>query len=179
MRTFEKERWMMIKPSRRNIAAVLCLMMAFAMAGCRRGPDDATLAANVKAKLAADPTLSTDPIDVQAKDGAVTLTGTVKSEADKAKAATIAQGVEGVKSVTNNLTVRPPVAAAPSISPDTELRRTVSANLAKYGLSGVTVDVNNGEVTLRGDIPRAKLQDAMKAANEAHPKKVNNQLNIK
>jgi hypothetical protein len=34
-------------------------------------------------------------------------------------------------------------------------------------------------VTLTGEIPRAKLQDAMKAANEAGAKKVNNKLNIK
>ena len=37
----------------------------------------------------------------------------------------------------------------------------------------------DGEVTHRGNIPRTKLQDAMKAANEANPKKVNNQVNIR
>ena len=70
---------------------------------------------------------------------------------------------------------------APSvvIAPDTTLKNTVQANLTKYGVTGVTVEVANGEVTLKGDITRAKLPDAMKAANEASPKKVNNQLNIK
>jgi hyperosmotically inducible periplasmic protein len=43
----------------------------------------------------------------------------------------------------------------------------------------VTADVANGEVTLTGNIPRAKLQDAMKAANESHPKKVINKLTVK
>ena len=65
-----------------------------------------------------------------------------------------------------------------SPSTDTALRNTVEANLTRYGVTGVTVDVSNGEVTLRGSIPRAKLQDAMKAANEANPKRVNNQMNI-
>ena len=61
---------------------------------------------------------------------------------------------------------------------DTALKNLVEANLTRYGVSGVTVEVSNNEVTLKGSIPRAKLQDAMKAANEASPKKVNNQLNV-
>lgn len=65
-----------------------------------------------------------------------------------------------------------------SASEDTALKNKVEANLTKYNVTGVTVDVSNGEVTLRGNIARAKLQDAMKAANEANPKKVNNQMNI-
>lgn len=60
---------------------------------------------------------------------------------------------------------------------DTTLKNTVQANLTKYNVTGVEVEVNNGEVTLKGSIPRAKMQDALKAANEASPKKVNNQLN--
>jgi osmotically-inducible protein OsmY len=66
-----------------------------------------------------------------------------------------------------------------AVSPDQELKNTVMANLTKEGVTGVTVAVANGEVTLTGDIQRAKLQAAMKAANEAKPKKVNNQMNIK
>jgi hyperosmotically inducible periplasmic protein len=73
----------------------------------------------------------------------------------------------------------PTPAAAPSIAPDTALRNAVQANLTKYNVTGVTVEVSGGEVTLKGDIPRAKLQDAMKAANEASPRRVNNQMNIK
>jgi osmotically-inducible protein OsmY len=61
---------------------------------------------------------------------------------------------------------------------DTALKNAIEANLTRYGVSGVTVEVKDKEVTLKGSIPRAKLQDAMKAANEANPKKVNNQLNL-
>lgn len=66
-----------------------------------------------------------------------------------------------------------------AVPPDTTLKNTVQANLTKYNVTGVTVEVSNGEVTLKGDIARAKLPDALKAANEASPRKVNNQLNIK
>jgi osmotically-inducible protein OsmY len=73
----------------------------------------------------------------------------------------------------------PTPAPSVAIAPDTTLKNTVEANLTKYNVTGVTVEVSGGEVTLKGDIARAKLQDAMKAANEASPRKVNNQLNIK
>lgn len=64
-------------------------------------------------------------------------------------------------------------------SQDTALRNTVEANLTKNGVTGVTVSVANGRVTLRGNVARAKLQDAMKAANDANPPGgVDNQMNI-
>jgi hyperosmotically inducible periplasmic protein len=157
------------------------LLLAGALAGCNRGPSDETLAQNVKAKLSADARLGTQPINVTAAGGVVTLAGTVNTDADKSSAEQLAKGVEGVKSVTNNLTVKPPMITAtpPPVSEDTKLKTDVTAALTKYGITGVTVTVTNGEVTLTGDIPRAKLQDAMKAANEAHPKKVVNKMNIK
>lgn len=143
--------------------------------GCNRGPSDETLMQNVQAKLKSDPALATAPITVAVKDGVVTLGGEVSSEANKSRAEELAKSVQGVKSVTNNLIAK----AAPVIAPDDPLKTQVTANLSKYGITGVTVAVANGEVTLTGEIPRAKLQDAMKAANEAHPKKVNNRLTIK
>jgi osmotically-inducible protein OsmY len=130
----------------------------------------------VQAKIKAESTLATEPIRVATASAVVTLTGEVSSAANKARAEELAKGVEGVKSVVNNLTVKVPV---PVIAADDPLKTQVMANLAKYGITGVTVTVANSEVTLTGDIPRAKLQDAMKAANEAHPKKVNNKLTIK
>ena len=144
-------------------------------AGCNKGPSDETLTQNVQAKLKADPALATAAINVSTAAGVVSLSGTVKSEAEKASAEQLARGVAGVKSVVNNLIVK----AAVVITPDDPLKTQVNASLVKYGITGITVAVANGEVTLTGDIPRAKLQDAMKAANEAHPKKVNNKMTIK
>ena len=69
------------------------------------------------------------------------------------------------------------ISNATSSATDTTLKNTVQANLTKYNVTGVEVEVNNGEVTLKGSVPRAKIPDAMKAASEANPKKVNNQLN--
>jgi hyperosmotically inducible periplasmic protein len=167
-----------MKLQHRIIAFGVGLLLLAASAACHHGPDDATITANVKAKLAADAMLAATPINVDTKDGVVTLTGTVASAAAVAQAASDAQSVEGVKSVTNNLTAKP-APTPPIIAADDPLKTQVTANLTKYGITGVTVTVANGEVTLTGDLPRAKLQDAMKAASEAHPKKVNNKLNLK
>lgn len=66
-----------------------------------------------------------------------------------------------------------------STSEDTAIKNKTEAALTKAGVTGVTVEVKGGEVTLKGDVAKAKWQDAMKAANESGAKKVNNQLNDK
>lgn len=66
-----------------------------------------------------------------------------------------------------------------TVSEDNAIKNKTEAALTKAGVSGVTVEVKEGVVTLKGDVPKAKWQDAMKAANESGAKKVNNQLNDK
>jgi osmotically-inducible protein OsmY len=164
-----------MKVSRRILVACMSISLLLSALACDRGVDDATLTGNVKSRIASDSGLATAAVSVATKDGVVTLSGMVNSEADKSRAEQLARSVEGVKQVTNSLTVKPAVV----IAPDDPLKTQVAANLTKYGITGITITVANGEVTLEGDLPRAKLQDALKAANEAHPKKVNNKLNIK
>lgn len=67
--------------------------------------DDAALTARVKAALIAEPTIKAMAIDVDSKDGVVTLFGTVDNLATRDKATQTAAGVEGVKSVLNNLKI--------------------------------------------------------------------------
>ncbi len=156
------------------VGLALLLLVVFAQA-CNKGPDDATVTSNVKAKIAADSPALANAVTVQTAEGVVTLTGAVDTDAIKSKVEADAKSVAGVKSVTNNLTVKPKIV----ISEDTTIKNAVMANFAKYNVTGITAVVVNGEVTLTGTIARAKLQDAMKAANEAKPKKVNNQMTIK
>ena len=66
---------------------------------------DAQIAAKVKMDLAADPDLSALKIDVDSKQGAVTLRGTAPDPAAKERAAEIARHVKDVKSVDNQLTL--------------------------------------------------------------------------
>jgi hyperosmotically inducible protein len=68
---------------------------------------DPGLTAAVKAKLLADPTVGGLKIDVDTLNGVVTLTGTVKSAAEKAEAVRIANDTTGVRAVTDNLKIGP------------------------------------------------------------------------
>ena len=66
--------------------------------------DDAAITAQVKTVIMAEPGLKSTNINVDAKDGVVTLTGTVPSAPLKDRAKEIASNVAGVKSVQDNLT---------------------------------------------------------------------------
>ena len=69
---------------------------------------DSAITMKVKSALLADPDIKSLRIDVDTSDGAVTLNGTVPSAANAERAATVAKGVDGVKSVANRLTVKAP-----------------------------------------------------------------------
>lgn len=69
--------------------------------------DDAALTAQVSAGLAQDPALSAIRIDVDTHAGHVTLSGPAPTQAALERATTIAQGVKGVVSVTNQLRLTP------------------------------------------------------------------------
>jgi hyperosmotically inducible protein len=68
---------------------------------------DAGITAKVKARLLADPDVSGLRIDVDTRDGIVTLSGTVGSAAEKARAVELVGKVDNVARVDNRLTVRP------------------------------------------------------------------------
>ncbi len=68
---------------------------------------DAAIATAVKTKLAADPDVSALNVDVDVEDGVVTLSGVVRSEYAKDHAEELAEKVGGVKSVNNEIEVRP------------------------------------------------------------------------
>ncbi len=68
--------------------------------------DDATITTKVKAAVLAEPGLSSLQIDVDTKDGNVTLNGTVDTPELKERATQVAQAVEGVKSVSDHLMVK-------------------------------------------------------------------------
>jgi hyperosmotically inducible protein len=71
-------------------------------------PTDEGISATVKSKLLLDPDTSGLRIDVDTDKGVVTLTGTVKTGAEKTEAVEIARGVTGVTSVIDRLTVERP-----------------------------------------------------------------------
>lgn len=70
--------------------------------------DDASIANNVQATLANTPGVNANAINVQSSDGVVTLSGDVDSATAASAAVQAAQGVNGVLSVRNDLTVANP-----------------------------------------------------------------------
>lgn len=66
---------------------------------------DAAIVTKINASLAADDQLKAIKIDVDAKDGRVTLTGSAPNADAQARATTLAQAVDGVRSVDNKLVV--------------------------------------------------------------------------
>ena len=79
--------------------------------------DDAAIVAEVKAKLTADKLSNLTKIDVKSDAGVVTLGGSVDSEERRARAAQIASGVNGVKTVLNNIEVTGSGATASTATP--------------------------------------------------------------
>jgi osmotically-inducible protein OsmY len=67
--------------------------------------DDSGITAKVKSSLLADDQVKGLSINVDTSGGAVTLTGSAQTAAEKQRAEQLATGVEGVRSVRNNITV--------------------------------------------------------------------------
>jgi hyperosmotically inducible protein len=67
--------------------------------------DDAALTADVKAKLAAAPSLKDVTVNVATSSGVVTLTGTAMKPTQKGTASLVAKAVKCVKKVDNRMTI--------------------------------------------------------------------------
>lgn len=68
--------------------------------------DDATITMVVKSKLLADATVGALKIEVETRNGVVSLSGPVKSQSEKDTAVRIARETSGVKDVQDNLVVQ-------------------------------------------------------------------------
>ena len=80
--------------------------------GAKQAIDDAALEAKIKTALSTRKGIKASDIDVEAKGDAVTLKGDVDSQAQADLAVEVAEGTEGVHSVTNELMVRVPAAGS-------------------------------------------------------------------
>jgi Predicted periplasmic or secreted lipoprotein len=68
---------------------------------------DAGITTSVKSKMATDDTVKASEINVDTHNHVVTLNGTVRSQAEKERAVTIARDTKGVSNVVDDLTVGP------------------------------------------------------------------------
>jgi hyperosmotically inducible protein len=99
----------------RSFCSAFALMAALVLWGCAGDQthqstgemmDNAAITAKVKAALIDDPGVKGMSVNVDTFRGEVQLNGFVETEAQKSRAEDIAAGVDGVKMVKNNLTVK-------------------------------------------------------------------------
>jgi hyperosmotically inducible protein len=97
---------------------VLCCLASLVLPACGGGMgmrpatvnasnDDATITARVRTALLNDPQVAATRIDVTTANGVVTISGSVKSAADQARAIQLARQTAGVKDVKSVLQISP------------------------------------------------------------------------
>ena len=90
----------------RQTGAAIGETVATGAAQAQRAVSEGSLTAKIKSKMALDDTIRAAAIDVDTAGGVVTLSGTVRSEAERARAVQLARETDGVTSVTDRLVVR-------------------------------------------------------------------------
>jgi osmotically-inducible protein OsmY len=121
---------------------------------------DTQLQHDVLAELGWEPSINASQIGVTAKDGVVTLTGSVASYADKMTAERVTKRVYGVKAVANDLEVKIP---GSSQRTDTDIA-TAALNALKWDTTipedRIKVTVRNGWITLEGQVDWGYQKDS-------------------
>ena len=104
-----------MKQLRQYLSAVFLAVTLVSVAGCaststQEGTgeyvDDSVITTKVKAAIFNEPTLKSAEVNVETFKGAVQLSGFVSSQTAINKAAELARGVKGVKSVKNDMRVK-------------------------------------------------------------------------
>jgi hypothetical protein len=90
----------------------LILLVALSI-GCNKRPSDEQIQHDIQTKAAVDPETKDSAVNVAAKDGKVTLTGTVRNEAAAKEMKKIAKEEPGVSDIDDQTSIDP-MAAAPS-----------------------------------------------------------------
>lgn len=169
----------------------IALVMAFALAvtGCAGNKtmgeriDDAAITAKVKTRLATDPTAKAYQIDVDTSEGVVQLNGFVDDAAGKQAAERVAKGVDGVKSVRNNLELKQGNRSVGEAVDDNALTVRVKSALAADATTKayqIKVDVNQGSVALGGfvDTEESRNNASRVARSVEGVKSVENNLQV-
>jgi osmotically-inducible protein OsmY len=125
---------------------------------------DGELERDVKEELRWNPDLDATDIALSAHNGAVTLTGFVRSYRDKYEAESAAKHVTGVIAIANDIEVR-----IPSIHqrPDPDIARDAAAAIKNYlpiSYEQIKAVVKDGWVTLEGEVEWQYEQQAAETA---------------
>jgi len=142
-----------------RIALALCLVVA--LGACSKAPSDVSISDSIKGRFFSDPQLKAENIQIAVANGEVTLSGQASSDAVRQQAVTVAQGVEGVKKVNDQL--QPPgaqMAQAPSVSGQAEPLQPGS---------GAKQAVKSGGAKPAANVPAGSAEPAAPAAAAPKP----------
>jgi hyperosmotically inducible protein len=90
-----------------KICAALAILFLLATVCLAQKPvSDDLIVDEVRIKLSADAEVKGGALGVDCKQGVVTLSGTVESQRQKDKAASLSKKIKGVKQVVNNIDVK-------------------------------------------------------------------------
>lgn len=151
------------------------MLISSTIPSCKSKVKDTDIQSSVEANLRGNPDLS--GVTVTVNDGVATLSGEVRDAATKAAAESALAGVKGLKSVSNNITIAAPPAPPVEITADDPLKASVTDAIKDH--PGVSAVVNDGVITLTGEIKRSDLTVLMQKLNALKPKKIDNKLTVK
>ena len=154
--------------------AILAIVLA---AGCARKPDDTALVTNIKSQMFSDAQLKDASLQVTSKDGQVTLSGSVPSDAARYEAYKIATQTPACSKVNDQMTVQqaqlpmpeaqpaPPAPPAPPLPP-------MSRPLAKRGRNSASKNRSQLETADNAGpcAPPRPLRPVPAAARPASPR---------
>jgi hyperosmotically inducible protein len=167
------------------LAGALLSMATTAVADKSAGQviDDNTVNASVKAALIGNKTTKAHDINVETYKGVVQLSGFVETLAEKEEAGKVAAGVEGVKSVSNNIAIGAKTAMGAKLDDSVTTGRVKAALIdTKDVKSGqINVETKAGVVQLSGFVNSAAMKDkaGSVAAGVSGVKEVQNVLVVK
>ena len=143
---------------------------------------DSWITSKAKIALFADERVKGTQVSVDTKNGVVHLRGKVDSDESKAAAAAIATGIDGAKSVKNDLQVVSPTARKAVDANDKDITKAVESRTSKdANLKKLDVRTDGGVVTLTGEV--SSIMVAAKASEQARMvsgvKSVKNELTVR
>jgi hyperosmotically inducible periplasmic protein len=142
---------------------------------------DSWVTSKAKIALFADDRVAGKDVRVETVNGQIFLRGKIDSEEAKTAAAEIAKGIEGVKSVKNDLQVVPPAARKTVAANDKQITKAIETSFGKDAqLKKIDVRTDAGVVVLSGEV--TNISTSAKASEMAHRvdgvKSVKNELRV-
>ena len=145
--------------------------------------DDAALLTSVKSALAADSASTAADVNVDVYRGDVKLSGFVDNANDRSRAVEVARGVDGVKSVQNDIAIGESSSAGEVIDDSVVTAKVKTALIASPDTKAhqINVETKDGVVQLSGfvDTSAAKSAATTVARSVTGVKDVKNELSVK